>query len=90
MTRCSMTARKRTLLLALPIFALLAFVPALDGRPKLGWMPAYLAYPCAFSAIKEGEWDRILALSTEVILGHIGLTIGLAIIMNRVLFRAPK
>ena len=85
-----MTSRKRTLLLALPIFALLAFVPALDGRPKLGWMPAYFAYPVAFDAIRNGEWDRILALSTEVILGHTGLTIGLAIIMNRVLFRAPK
>ena len=83
-----MTTKKRTLLLALPIFALLAFVPALDGRPKLGWMPGYLAYPYAFSAIKEGEWDRILALSTEVIVGHIGLTIGLALILNRALFRA--
>jgi hypothetical protein len=85
-----MTTKKRILLLALPIFALLAFVPALDGRPKLGWMPAYLAYPCAFDAIKDGEWGRILALSTEVILGHIGLTIGLAFIMNRALFRASN
>jgi hypothetical protein len=83
-----MTTTKRTLLLVLPIFALLAFVPALDGRPKLGWMPVYLAYPCVFSAIKEGEWDRILALSAEVIVGYIGLTIGLALIMNRALFRA--
>jgi hypothetical protein len=85
-----MTTRKRILLLALPIFALLAFVPALDGRPKLGWMPAYFAYPFAFDAIKDGEWDRILALSTEVILGHIGLTIVLAFILNRALFRAHK
>ena len=85
-----MTTRRQTLLLALPIFALLAFVPALDGRPKLGWMPAYLAYPCALSAIKAGEWDGTLALSTEVIAGHIGLTIGLAFIMNRALFRAPR
>jgi hypothetical protein len=52
-----MPTRKRTLLLAPPIFALLAFVPALDGRPKLGWMPAYFAYPFAFDAIKDGEWD---------------------------------
>ena len=85
-----MTTRKRTLLLALPIFALLAFVPALDGRSRLGWMPAYLAYPVAFDAIKDGEWNRILALSTEVILGHVGLTIVLAIILNRALFRAHK
>jgi hypothetical protein len=87
MTRCSMTTRKRTLLLALPIFVLLAFVPALDGRPKLGWMPTYFAYPMAFDSIKAGEWDRILALATEVILEHIGLTIGLALIVNRVMFR---
>jgi hypothetical protein len=85
-----MTARKRTLLLALPIFALLAFVPALDGRPKLGWMPAYFAYPVAFDGIKDGEWDRILVLSTEVSMGHIGMTIGLAFVMNRALFRARR
>lgn len=90
MTRCSMTPRKRTLSFALPIFALLAFVPALDGRPKLGWMPAYFAYPVAFDAVRDGEWGRILVLSTEVILGHIGLTIGLALIVNRVLFRPHK
>jgi hypothetical protein len=85
-----MTARQRTISPALPIFALLAFVPALDGRPKLGWMPAAVAYPAAFSAIEDGDWDRILALSTEVILGHVGLTVGLASILNRALFRAPK
>ncbi len=81
-----MTTRKRTLLLALPIFGLLAFVPALDGRPKLGWMPAYFAYPVAFSALKDGEWDGIFALSSAVILGHVGLTISLAFIVNRALF----
>ena len=85
-----MTTRKQSLLLGLPIFALLAFVPALDGRPKLGWMPAYFAYACAFDAIKDGEWDRILAVSTEVILGHIGLTIVLAFILSRALLRPHK
>ncbi len=81
-----MTTTKRTLLLAPPIFALLAFIPALDGRPTLGWMPAYVAYPAALSAIKDGERDRILALSSAVILGHVGLTISLAFIVNRALF----
>lgn len=85
-----MTTRKRTLSLALPIFALLAFVPALDGRPKLGWMPAYVACPAASSAIKDGEYDRILALSSVVILGHVGLTIGLAFIVNPALFKTYK
>jgi hypothetical protein len=85
-----MTTVQRTLLLALPIFALLALVPALAGRPKLGWMPAYLAYPFAFSAIKDGEWDRILALSAALILGHVALTIALALILNRALFGVNK
>ncbi len=85
-----MTTIKRTLLLALPIFALLAFIPALDGRPKLGWIPAYFAYPVAFDAIRDGEWDRILALSSAVIVVHVGVTISLALIVNLALLRTRK
>jgi TPR repeat protein len=65
MTQCSMTARKRTLLLALPIFALLAFLPVLDGRPKLGWMPAHFAYHLGQGVPKDDveayAWSNLAA-----------------------------
>jgi hypothetical protein len=80
------TTRRRTLLLALPIFAALAFVPVINGHPKMGWIQVWAAYPAVFFGIKDGEWDSILAVACIVIVAHVAASIGIASLLWRVLF----
>ncbi len=81
-----MTTKRRTLLLALPIFAALAFVPVINGYPKMGWIPVLAAYPVVFFGIKDGEWDSILAVAGIVIVAHVAASIGIGWLLCRVLF----
>lgn len=82
-----MTTRRRTFFMALPIFAALAFLPVINGQPKMGWIQVWAAYPAVFFCIREGEWDSILAVASAVIVAHAAVSIGVASLLCRVLFR---
>jgi hypothetical protein len=78
----------RRILLALPVFALTAFIPVLYFSDKKVWAPVWLAYP-GFFVMLDGKGDALYfaGLCVVVIAGHIALSIGAAIILDRILFR---
>jgi|SRR4051794_11869515 hypothetical protein len=81
-----MTTRRRTILLAIPIFAALAFVPVINGHPKMGWIQVWAAYLWIFFCIKDSEWDSSLAVASIVIVAHVVASIGIASLLCRVRF----
>ena len=68
--------RRRSLLFTCLIFAVLSFAPVVNGGEKLGWLPRWMAYPALVSCLAARKWADLALLSSVVIVGHVGLSLG--------------
>jgi hypothetical protein len=75
--------KRRWIVFAVLIFALLSFVPVVNGGAKMGWLKVWVAYPAFISSLAEGNsWDIALLCLVVAVL-HIGLSAALGIGLDR-------
>jgi len=95
----------RRILLALPFFLVFALVPVVHLGDK-GWAPVWVAYPAFFGLLLEWLSDLLgdvptssasqyktfafVGLSAVVIAAHLGLSLGLATLIDKRFFRTKS
>ena len=100
-----MIIKPRVMLLALPFFLVFALVPVVHLGDK-GWAPVWIAYPAFFGLLLEWLSNLLgdvptssasqyktfvfIGLSAVVIAAHLGLSLGLATLIDKRFFRTKS
>jgi len=83
--------KRRWILFAVLVFALLAFVPVVNGSDKMGgWLKVWLAYRLLPLALAESGSKGIVSLLLAIIGLHIGLSVSIGIGLDRLARRIER